>query len=44
MLYMKQAREQDLRAPFQFVAVGPSIAFFSKMFGANLDNIVTLGH
>ncbi|MDM0020919.1 amino acid ABC transporter substrate-binding protein [Variovorax saccharolyticus] len=44
MLYMKQAREQDIRAPFQFVAVGPSIAFFSKMFGANLDNIVTLGH
>lgn len=44
MLYMKQAREQDIRAPFQFVAVGPSIAFFSKMFGGNLDNIVTLGH
>jgi branched-chain amino acid transport system substrate-binding protein len=44
MLYMKQAREQNIQAPFQFVAVGPSIAFFSKMFGANLDGIVTLGH
>jgi branched-chain amino acid transport system substrate-binding protein len=44
ILYMKQAREQDIKAPFQFVAVGPSIAFFSKMFGPNLDGIVTLGH
>lgn len=44
MLYMKQAREQNIQAPFQFVAIGPSIAFFAKMFGANLDGIVTLGH
>ena len=44
MLYMKQAREQGISAPFQFVAVGPSIAFFSKMFASNLDGVVTLGH
>lgn len=44
ILYLKQAREQNIVAPFQFVAIGPSTAFFSKMFGANLDNIVTLGH
>lgn len=44
MLYMKQAREQGISAPFQFVAVGPSIAFFSKMFGPNMEGIVTLGH
>ncbi|WP_295381698.1 amino acid ABC transporter substrate-binding protein [uncultured Pseudacidovorax sp.] len=44
MLYMKQAREQGIAAPFQFVAVGPSIAFFGKMFGTNMDGIVTLGH
>ena len=44
ILYLKQAREQNIVAPFQFVAIGPSTAFFGKMFGANMDNIVTLGH
>lgn len=44
ILYLKQAREQGIAAPFQLVLVGPSAAFFSKMFGANLDGIVTIGH
>lgn len=43
VLYMKQAREQNIEAPFQFVAVGPSAAFFAKIFGANLDGVVALG-
>lgn len=44
ILYMRGAREQDIKAPFQFLLVGPTAAFFSKMFGKNLDNIVTMGH
>lgn len=44
ILYMRGAREQDIKAPFQFILVGPTAAFFSTMFGKNLDNIVTMGH
>ncbi|OXR49168.1 MULTISPECIES: amino acid ABC transporter substrate-binding protein [unclassified Pusillimonas] len=44
ILYMRGAREQDIKAPFQFLLVGPTAAFFSNMFGKNLDNIVTMGH
>ena len=40
VLFMKAAREQGLAAPFQFILVGPSAAFFSKIFGKNLDGIV----
>lgn len=44
ILYMKGARELDVKAPFQLLLVGPTEYFFSKMFGANLDGIVTMGH
>ena len=44
ILFMKAAREQGLTAPFQFVLVGPSGDYFSKIFGKNLDQIVTMGH
>jgi len=44
ILYMRGAREQDIKVPFQFLLVGPTAAFFGKMFGANLNNIVTMGH
>jgi branched-chain amino acid transport system substrate-binding protein len=44
ILYMNQAREIGVNAPFQFVLVGPSIAFFGQMFGPALDGIVTIGH
>lgn len=45
ILYMKGAREQGITAPFQFVLVGPSTAFFGKMFGdANMEGLVTMGH
>lgn len=44
ILFMKGARELDIKAPFQLVLVGPADYFFSKMFGANLDGIVTMGH
>lgn len=41
---MRGAREQNITTPFQFLLVGPTAPFFSKMFGADLDNIVTMGH
>ncbi len=44
VLYLKQARELDITAPFQLALVGPADHFFSKMFGPNLDGIVTMGH
>jgi branched-chain amino acid transport system substrate-binding protein len=44
ILYMNQSREVGIKAPFQFVLVGPTIDFFGKMFGKDLDGIVTIGH
>ena len=44
MLYMRAAREQGLNAPYQFMLLGPSADFFKKMFGANLDGMMTIGH
>jgi branched-chain amino acid transport system substrate-binding protein len=44
ILYMKAAREQNLDAPFQLVLIGPTHEFFAKMFGPNLNGIVTIGH
>jgi branched-chain amino acid transport system substrate-binding protein len=43
-LYMKQARENGITAPFQFVMVGATESWFTKQFGAATDGIVTMGH
>src|ERR1700761_1304757 len=44
ILYMKAAREQNLDAPLQLVLIGATHDFFAKMFGPNLNGIVTIGH
>jgi branched-chain amino acid transport system substrate-binding protein len=44
VLYMNQAREVGVNAPFHFVLVGPTIDFFAGMFGPSLDGVVTIGH
>ncbi len=44
ILFMNQARQLDVAAPFFFLLVGPSIDFFGKMFGPAANNLVTLGH
>jgi len=44
ILYMNQARELGIDAKFQFVAIGPTMDFFNKMFGPAVDGIVTVGH
>ena len=45
VLYVKQAKELGIAAPFQFVAVGPSAAFFAKVVGASAaEDLVTIAH
>jgi branched-chain amino acid transport system substrate-binding protein len=44
VIYIKGARELGINSPFQLVLVGPADYFFEKMFGADLDGIVTMGH
>jgi len=43
-LYVRQAKELGIAAPFQFVAIGPGIDFFPKLMGATANDIVTIGH
>lgn len=43
-LYLKQARELGIDAPFQFVEVGPTEAAFAKQFGPALNGVATMGH
>ncbi len=44
IIFIKEARQLDIKSPFQLVLVGPTDYLFTKMFGANLDGIVTMGH
>ena len=44
VVYMNQAREIGVDAPFQLVLIGPTAAFFSGIFGDNLEGITTVGH
>lgn len=43
ILYIKEARELDIKAPFQFVLVGPTKYDFFQLFGQNIDGLVTIG-
>jgi branched-chain amino acid transport system substrate-binding protein len=43
-LYVRQAKELAIAAPFQFVLIGPAAAFFTKSLGSAADNLVTVGH
>ena len=45
VLYAKQAKELGLKSPFQFIAIGPSDAFFPKAVGeASAEGVVTIAH
>lgn len=45
VLYAKQAKELGLSQGFQFVAIGPSDAFFPKVVGkSSADGVVTIAH
>ena len=43
-LYMGQAKEIGIAAPFQFLLVGPTIAAFADAFGDFANGVVTIGH
>ncbi len=45
VLYAKQAKELGLNSPFQFIAIGPSDAFFPKAVGKeSAEGVVTIAH
>ena len=45
VLYAKQAKELGLNNPFQFVAIGPTDAFFAKAVGAtSAEGVVSIAH
>jgi branched-chain amino acid transport system substrate-binding protein len=43
-LYAKQAKELGIAAPIQFVAIGPTEAFFAQAMGKAAEGIITIGH
>ena len=44
LVYMQQAREIGITAPFQMLSVGPTFDFFIKRFGENANGLVMMGH
>ncbi len=44
ILYEKQAHEIGIKAPFQFIAVGPSTHAYRQAVGAAANGTVTMGH
>lgn len=44
VLYAKQAKELGISAPFQFVAIGPTIDFYGKAVGSAANGFITMGH
>ncbi len=45
VLYAKQAKELGVNAPFQFIAIGPTDAFFPKAVGApSAEGVVSIAH
>ena len=44
VLYTKQAKELGIDAAFQFVMVGPTMAFYPAVVGNAANGIVTMGH
>ena len=44
IMYMDKARELNVTSPMQFLLIGPSIPFFAKKYGKNLEGLVSVGH
>jgi len=45
VLYAKQAKELGLTSPVQFIAIGPSDAFFTKAVGPSVaEDVITIAH
>jgi branched-chain amino acid transport system substrate-binding protein len=43
VIYVRQAAETGVNAPFQFVMLGPSASFFPKLLGATADGVLAMG-
>jgi branched-chain amino acid transport system substrate-binding protein len=44
ILYTRQAKEMGIPAPFQWLAIGPTIPAYRKIFGSSANGIVSMGH
>jgi branched-chain amino acid transport system substrate-binding protein len=44
VLYTRQAKELGISAAFQWLAIGPTIPAYRKMFGSSADGIISMGH
>ena len=44
VLYAKQAKELGISASIQFIAIGPTEAFFAQVMGKSAEGIITIGH
>jgi len=44
VMYSRQARELGVNAPFHFLSLGPSDAFYGKAVGKSGNGLITMGH
>ena len=44
ILYTRQAKEMRVRARFQWLAIGPTIPAYRKIFGSSANGILSMGH
>ena len=44
ILYTRQAKEMGVRARFQWLAIGPTIPAYRKIFGSSANGIISMGH
>ena len=44
ILYTRQAKEMGITAPFQWLAIGPTIPAYRKIFGSSANGIISMGH
>jgi branched-chain amino acid transport system substrate-binding protein len=44
ILYTRQAKEMGISAPFQWLAIGPTIPVYRKIFGSSANDILSMGH
>jgi branched-chain amino acid transport system substrate-binding protein len=44
VLYMRQSKELGFTPKVQYMLVGPAATFFTKIFGEQVDGLLTMGH
>jgi branched-chain amino acid transport system substrate-binding protein len=44
VLYMRQSKELGFNPKVQYMLVGPAATFFTKIFGDQVDGLLTMGH